>query len=595
MPTLTPEQFVNRYAGKKVVEEKNQIPSAALKPEAQESLATVEDLENQIRDTIRAGEDASELIGQLHIAREQYANDSAPDFGDFVEGAKEVVKDVGIGVAKGVGKAAKDFGIGTLKGVAETSINFDSLLQGLGQRTLALIDPFHSLEEIQAQTGVESLKKGTPENEEIMKQLEAEGFFQKAGKFTEGLAEFAVPLSKVGKAQKLRGPVEKLTQKMGRVGERAGTAAGVATAQEGEVGEGAVIAGVTEAALPGVGKALQPAKRFMNRLFRVGSAKGSGVSMDVINQIVDNPKLAKEKVAKLVAEGNDKILREESKTVLNGMKNIRREASDAYGAGIEKLSKTQIDSSVVSNAAKSSLRKSGIEVTEKGFDLAGAEFTSKASKLKAQNLINDVNSIKDFDGKNLRKVIDMVDNSKWKTATSDDRISYNIFADDLAKSLRNSVKKATPELEKMNKSYSKDVQLVEAVEGILGKSDFRNETEIINTARKLDNLFSKKALDPATVDKFFKRAGIDTTDIRTQEAVRKISFSDVTGGGEGFGVGQIKQTATTALLPPEAVRDFAIRVGIQKEALSNILEKVSPALHGVLLEIIAQGVENQEG
>lgn len=84
---------------------------------------------------------------------------------------------------------------GFIKGGLEIARETAQLAQSGGQRVLAVLTP-QSLEEIQAQTGFESLKKTSPIGAEITEQLKAKSTEEKIGKIATNVAAFFIPTAK---------------------------------------------------------------------------------------------------------------------------------------------------------------------------------------------------------------------------------------------------------------------------------------------------------------------------------------------------------------------------------------------------------------
>lgn len=107
---------------------------------------------------------------------------------------------------------AQDFSVGIAKGGIETAIGTAGLVQNLGQRGIAAIDPTRTLDEVREQTGFPSLKGD--QATEIREQLKAKNPTEKAGKVVEFLAEIIYP---VGRAQEVSSLVSKGKKTAGAV------------------------------------------------------------------------------------------------------------------------------------------------------------------------------------------------------------------------------------------------------------------------------------------------------------------------------------------------------------------------------------------
>lgn len=410
--------------------------------------------------------------------------------------------------------------------------------------------------------------------------LEAKTTPEKVGKFAAGVAEFAVPATKVARATEGASTLVKLAS-------RIGTAGAVGTVREGEIGKEAGIAAGTEAALPVAGRVLRPVVNITKRLFKGLGAGLSGVGTDVIEAITNNPKTALEISRQIEKEGGDKILEQNARSIVDGVSKIRQTARKAFGEGLEQLQKEDIKPDIFRKSIQPTLEKFGSIVEDGQRTLKNIEFTDPKNITKASNLIDELSTTK-LDGKSVRKLFNKIEDAKFKIATTDERLSYNAFINDLSKSVRSSVSKSTDKLDEINKEFSADMQLSEAIERIFGKVKFKNLKEIDKVAKKLESLFSQSGLDPREIDKFLNKIGISPEEFRTTEAVRQISDKTIGVNATGLSPTEFFQSVTSAVLTPEAVKNASIATGLTEQALRPILEKLAPSARGALIKSLIE-------
>lgn len=101
----------------------------------------------------------------------------------------------------GVG-GLKGFAIGATKSALAGATGTASLLQGLGQRGLALLTP-SSLSDVRKQTGVAGLTSGTSENIAQEEMLKRYGTAEKLGGYAETAAEIILPTMMANKGYKI--------------------------------------------------------------------------------------------------------------------------------------------------------------------------------------------------------------------------------------------------------------------------------------------------------------------------------------------------------------------------------------------------------
>ena len=404
---------------------------------------------------------------------------------------------------------------------------------------------------------------------------------EKIGKFAGDVAQFAIPGTKVSKATQALSAVPRIAARMA-------TAGAVGAAQTGDIKGGAVAAGI-EGVAPGVAKGVsvvaKPITAFMGRLLKGVSSGLSGASTPQIEALLKNPKAAQQVVKEIKSSGGAGLLRKNSKAIVEGVSKIRQEARQAFGKGLGELAETDIQPTVFRENIKGVLNQYGSVIKKGQRVLQNVEFDDPKNIKRASDLIDRLSNVK-LDGKSLRKLADDVASSKYKVATSDERLAFNVFINDLSQGLKNTVNKSTGKLDEINKAFSQDMQIAEEIQQIFGKVKFKNAKEILTVSQRLESLFSKKGLAPEAIDRFLKRIGIESTEFRAGEAARQMGELAPTANTVGTSPFEIVRAFTSAIVPPQTVRNFAIRVGIGLEVAQEIATKLSPTVRGTLVRII---------
>jgi hypothetical protein len=410
--------------------------------------------------------------------------------------------------------------------------------------------------------------------------LEAEGTAEKIGKIGEQIAEFAIPATKVSK-------LTKGASMVGKIIPRAITSGTVATAQEGEVGKGTGIAVGAEIALPVVGKlANNLIFKPLSRIVKGLGAGTSGGSVQDIENILKDPTTAKKISTAFKQKGNVEIFKNEVDSIMKGVSKIRKEASSAYGKGLDKLSSVDIKPNIIKDEVKSVVENNGGKISTKGFNLNNAEFAGDKQLIKkATDLINKINTQKDLSGRGIRQIIEFIDSKvKLKTATTDTSISFNKFVDDISNGLKNSISKSTNKLDKINAKYSQDKQLTDAIQDIFGDVKFGNLEEINKMAKKISGLASEGGISPEIVDDFFARLNQSGQEFKTGESVRKILSKSGGVNKLGLNFSEITQAITGGIITPEVITNIAILTGKSQPFIKNLLEKTAPTARAVLIK-----------
>ena len=348
-------------------------------------------------------------------------------------------------------------------------------------------------------------------------------------------------------------------------------------------GVGTVVGG----ALPIAAAIVKPAARIVGRLFK-GVASGlSGVSSGNIDTILQNPQEALKVSQQLTKTGNAAVLEKNAKDIVNGVSQVRQEARKAFGQGLEQLSKTDIQPAVFRAQTQKVLEKYGSSLENGVRTLSNVEFDDPKNLQKASDLIHELSNVT-LDGKSLRKLSDDIESAAYKVATSDERLSFNAFIKDLSSSVSEAITQSTDKLDEINRAFSSDMQLAEAVQNIFGKVNFKNLPEVVRASQKLETLFSKKGLAPDVIDQFLTRIGIAPENFRTSEAVRQISNQTNGGNSVGISLGEITREVTSAIITPQMVKSLAIITGLAEQKVKPFLDALKVPARNIVIQALLQ-------
>lgn len=357
-------------------------------------------------------------------------------------------------------------------------------------------------------------------------------------------------------------------------------------ASEVRPGVGTVVGG----SLPVAGSVARLGGRIVGRLFKGLGSGLSGVSTSTIDKIIDNPKVAQLASEKLAKSGNSKILEENAKQIVGGVSKVRQEARQSFGKAMDELKTEDIDPKKFRSVIQPALDEIGSVTQGNTRRLNNVEFSDPANLKRANTLINDISNVK-LDGLSLRKLVYKIENTKFKTATSDERLSFNAFTKDLASSVKEAITGSTDKLTKANESFTKDMQLVETIEDIFGNVKFKNLPEVVKASQKLEGLFAQKGLAPDVVDDFLERIGVNAKNFKTTEAVRQISGKSSNANTKGLSVGEMMQQTTSAVVTPEMVKNISIGAGMTKEKLADLVNKMNPAAKKIFIQTLLPSPE----
>jgi hypothetical protein len=350
------------------------------------------------------------------------------------------------------------------------------------------------------------------------------------------------------------------------------------------------------AAIPVAGAVTRPATAIVGRLLKGLGSGLSGVSSKTIEDIVSNPKTAQRASDILAKKGNSHVLENNARTIVNGVSQVRQEARKAYGDAVGALKSEDINPQTFRQSIQPVLDKVGSVLDPKTNTrtLNNVEFGDQKNLDKAGKLIDEITKTP-LDGLSLRNLVNKIDEAKYKTATSDERLSFNAFLGDLGKGVKDSINSSTDKLQEMNKKYSSDMELSQAVENTFGKVKYKNLPEVVKASNKLESLFAQKGLTPDVTDNFLKRIGVHPADFRTTEAVRQMGNKADTANSMGLSLGEIAREATSAVVTPNMVKNVAIATGMAKEAVEPFLRGLkTPARNAILQALVQTGQQPQE-
>ncbi|MFA6314986.1 MAG: hypothetical protein WC648_01270 [Candidatus Paceibacterota bacterium] len=416
-------------------------------------------------------------------------------------------------------------------------------------------------------------------NEKSQSRLET------AGKISGDIVSLAIPSGAVSKATKSLGFI-------GKTAARAGTSGAIVSAQEGEVGTGTGIAVGTEAILPGASKltgiVLAPVKRLIKSL-----ASGlSGVSSKAIESIVAEPSVAKQIAKEVDVSGVSNVIKKNAETIINGVSKVRQDARKAYGEAIGALKAEDIKPDVFRKSVSETLDKYGSVVKNGTRTLTNAEFENPTLIKKANALVNKL-STTPLDGLSLNRLQNEINNAAFKTTGSDaERLAFNAFVKDLSSSVRKAINQSTDKLKDINKAYSTDLQLTEAIEGIFGGVEFKSLDEVRKVSQQLETLFNKKGISPEIIDDFLTKIGAKPSEFRASEAVRQITDVGEKANPVGLTLSEVMRGLTSSIVTPKIVRDVSVLTGLTEQALLPVLEKLAPAARATFIDLILQGKDN---
>lgn len=356
------------------------------------------------------------------------------------------------------------------------------------------------------------------------------------------------------------------------------------------------IATAAGGALPVAGAVVKPGVAILGRLMKGLGSGLSGVPVHQIDQIFNNPVAAQKATQQIARAGKSGVLEENAKTIINGVSKIRQEARQAFGEGLGALKTEDINPQTFRSAIQPVLEKYGSQLDAKTNTriLNNVEFDEPRNIAKAGSLIDKLAKT-ELNGLSLRKLVNEIDSAKYKVATSDERLSFNAFLNDLSSSVKSAVTGSTDKLNEINQKFSQDMQLAEATQGIFGKVKFKNLSEVNRASQKLEALFNQKGLSPEITSDFLKRIGVEPEGFNTSEAVRQLEGKEGGANSVGLNPGEVLRGVTSSIVTPEMVGAVSAKTGATKAVIEPFLKALPLPTRNLVLQVLLQAQADNRG
>lgn len=351
---------------------------------------------------------------------------------------------------------------------------------------------------------------------------------------------------------------------------------------------------VSGAAFPLAAKGVSIAGKMFGSLFKGVGSGLSGASQQQMEALLADPETAARVSAELARTGDQEVVKRNAETIVNGIANARKQARSVYGDALEKLAAEDIKPSVFRSKTQEFLDSWGVSLKNGERTLENVEFADPKNLQKASDLIDRLSNT-DLDGRSLRKLSDDVESAMYKTATSDERLSFNAFLKEMGQTIRAAINESTPKLKAMDAAYSKDMQLLEATQNIFGDVNYKNLPEVLRASKRLEGLFRQTGMAPTVIDDFLKRIGVDATQFRAGEAARQMGNLEQKANPPGLNPVEIVRSVTSAVVSPKLVRDITIATGASEKAIRPFLEALSAPARTAVIQALLHNQTSQEG
>lgn len=282
-------------------------------------------------------------------------------------------------------------------------------------------------------------------------------------------------------------------------------------------------------------------------------------------------------------DGNLEILKSNSQKILNGVSQLKKEASDAFSKGLENLKNIDVDINKYRAGVSNLFTDYGFN--PKTFKFTNVDFKDPLNIKKSMRVAKMLNETQ-LDGASVRKLMKDIGDMASKSGSTEEARAFNAFVRDISSGLKNILSESSPVFNNMNKKYSTDIQLAEAIQGILGDVKFKSQDELIDVSKNLEKIFTKNPLENEAIDNFFKRIGLDGNQLKTSEAVRQISNKGINNNQMGLSFDEIFRTVSSSIVSPKTVRDIAIMTGISQQALEKVMLSKNPYVREMFIKTL---------
>jgi hypothetical protein len=401
---------------------------------------------------------------------------------------------------------------------------------------------------------------------------------ERAGFFAEQAAEFVAPsraiAGAVSRADKFIDALKVSGQITDNVAGRLNTlfrgvaegtaAAGVASVQEGEIGQEAAIAGVTGGVLGATAPSIGRLFRAFGGVGKRGAAGITGRGSDLIEQVVKTPESVLSSFGDDVVQG----LRSQAQSVRSGVDDILRSARTEYGRAVSALPDTPLVQSADDIMARiiPTLEGRGVSITDDLLDFSGTPF-DEAEERVLSRIVSRIKSWDDLSPEGLNNLAIKIGNFERPGQLPAVKGMIGRMKNDV----RNIIVDTFDDFGAVNTAFGEEMNFINAVKSELSvKGAVDDLAGIQQTAKKIQTLFnSRKELARDLVEQLERRAGIE---ILGPEAARQL-----TGGvtRQQASIGGKITSIVEALISPEAVGRIVAHTGITTSQAEQIVQQLS--------------------
>ncbi len=381
-----------------------------------------------------------------------------------------------------------------------------------------------------------------------------------------------------------------IAQRATRAAKIVGTGAGIGaarSAEEGEsLGKGALIGAATAGVFPAVGGVLKFTGKIGGRLGRGLASAISGKKLQVIDEIIANPREALIGLRSIP----DDLLSENATLIRKTVARKAKEAGDEFAKALSELpevsSKKILGTLGVKQKLTKKLREFGVNVDSKKMELDFLESPfDEAESNRLTEVFSVVRNWKDTSPKGIYMLSRKIRNFRKPGEQSPE---LNSVIDGLSRGVNEYLGERVPASKQMLARFSQAQDIIDAFDQELAtKGKFIGGTsERIGTGRKLSQIF---AGEKGEAQKLLRN---ELPGVIPQEAGRQMVAAEagMGAGSPGLVRNEFIRAITSAIISPKEVGEILVRVGQTKEVadkIANTISQLSPAARTALVRLLS--------
>lgn len=365
----------------------------------------------------------------------------------------------------------------------------------------------------------------------------------------------------------------------------AATSVGLKSVSEGEsFVEGAKKGATGYAVVTAVTKPIAPLARFVGGVAKRVGSSFSGIGSEVLDEIIKNPKLAKEGMK---MEATDAILKnaKESVSILADYEQrMRTEYADAMKA----LPQVKVDTPIVKTSIldkiSSLLKDRKVNIGSEGLDFSKSRFADPGDEKRISAIFNEIQEIADATPQALNVTKQRIREFR-KTSSPDNKI-FNNFVDTAVGIVDKQINEFGPEIANINKKFSGKADIADAMRKELGSLESAkniSRADLIKVQKRISTLFTK---GKESVRELFRDLGAE--DVIARQAGTEIGRVNE---GQSSKISDAIMNVVRASGIPKAVGGSALAYGQVKSVVDKVIsgreKELSDVERRVLSKILA--------